>query len=140
MSGLTQAGQAMLFVLVRLVASALVYAFALPISADVVGLLMVLILLFSGVVNVRWIKGGAGMMLSELMLFFIPCVVDVIKYSDLFRKEGVQIVIAIAVGTILVMVATALAVHGGCQLENWLARCNVRSKRSGCADVKGHKS
>jgi len=137
--GLTQVGQAVLFVLVWLIASALVHALALPISAGVVGLFIVLILLFSGVINVRWIKSGAGWMLGELMLFFIPCVVAVIKYSDLFHKEGGQIVIAIAVGTILVMVATALSVRGGCRIENWLARRNSLSQHTGSVNVTGRK-
>ena len=66
--------------------------------------------------------------------------VAVIKYSDLFHREGFQIVIAIAVGTILVMVATALSVRGGCRIESWLARRNSLSQHTGSANVTGRKS
>ncbi|ARP90680.1 hypothetical protein CAL14_10500 [Bordetella genomosp. 9] len=101
----------------------------LPLAPGVVGLLAVLALLLSGAVRVEWIKGGANWMLNELVLFFIPSVVAVVKYSDLFRREGVQLVLAIGFGTLLVMAATALAVHAGRRLEDWLAQLARRQTR-----------
>lgn len=91
-------------------------------SPGVVGLLAVLGLLLSGKAEVGWVKDGADWLLGELVLFFIPCVVAVVNYLPLFRSEGVQLTIAVTVGTILVMAATALAVHAGCRLERRLAR------------------
>lgn len=92
------------------------------ISPGVLGMLAVLGLLLSGRAEVGWVKDGADWMLGELVLFFIPCVVAVMNYVPLFRAEGVQLTIAIAVGTVLVMAATALAVHAGCRLEHRIAR------------------
>ena len=91
-------------------------------SPGVVGLLAVLGLLLSGKADVGWVKDGADWLLGELVLFFIPCVVAVVNYLPLFRSEGVQLTIAVAVGTILVMAATALAVHAGCRLERRISR------------------
>lgn len=91
------------------------------ISPGVLGLLAVLALLLSGKAPVGWVKDGADWMLGELVLFFIPCVVAVVNYVPLFRAEGVQLTIAVVAGTVLVMAATALAVHAGCRLERRIA-------------------
>ncbi|SDP39362.1 Putative effector of murein hydrolase LrgA, UPF0299 family [Ralstonia sp. 25mfcol4.1] len=96
-------------------------------SPGVVGLLAVLGLLLSGKADVGWVKDGADWLLGELVLFFIPCVVAVVNYLPLFRSEGVQLTIAVAVGTILVMAATALAVHAGCRLERKIRRLHGQS-------------
>jgi len=92
------------------------------ISPGVIGLLGMLGLLLTGRAKVGWVKDGANWFLGELVLFFIPCVVAVVNYLPLFRREGVQLVVAVTVGTVLVMAATALAVHAGCRLETRLAR------------------
>lgn len=107
-------------VAIWLVAAALARVAGLAISPGVIGLLALLALLLSGRARPDWIEDGAQWLLGELVLFFIPCVVAVMQYGALFRREGVQIVLAVALGTVLVMAATALAVHLGCRLEQWL--------------------
>lgn len=107
-------------VAIWLAAAALARVAGLDISPGVIGLLAVLALLLSGRARADWIEDGAQWLLGELVLFFIPCVVAVMQYGALFRREGVQIVLAVALGTVLVMAATALAVHLGCRLEQWL--------------------
>ncbi|OZI37659.1 hypothetical protein CAL29_04500 [Bordetella genomosp. 10] len=122
-------GQSLFLVLAFAAAAWLTALLKLPLAPGVVGLLTVLGLLLAGIVRIEWIKGGANWMLNELVLFFIPSVVAVVKYFDLFRREGVQLVLAIAVGTLLVMAATALAVHAGRRLEDRLARLARRHAR-----------
>lgn len=109
-------------ILVWLMAAALVDVLSLPVSAGVVGLLLVLVLLLSGLVPVELVRLGADWMLGELVLFFIPAVVAVVEYGDLFRREGVALVGAVALGTVLVMISTAWAVRFGCGLEHRLVR------------------
>ncbi|ELW9531053.1 CidA/LrgA family protein [Burkholderia cenocepacia] len=132
MRGMRTVVQIVLLGAVWLAASYLVDAFSLPLSAGVLGLLFVLALLLSRVVRVDTFKGGADWLLNELILFFIPSVVAVMKYFQLFRQEGVQLVFAIAVGTLLVMVSTAFAVHAGVKLE---ARLRRRFRTSGAYDA-----
>ena len=95
-------------------------ALHLPISAGVIGLFMALAALLSGILKLQWIKSGADFVLGELVLFFIPCVVGLIKYQDLFRSQGWQLLSTIAIGTVCVMVATAYAVYLGFKLESLL--------------------
>ena len=101
-------------------AKELVDLLSLPISAGVLGLLGVLALLLSGLISTRALKDGADRLTGELILFFIPSVVAVVKYAALLRATGVQILVSIIVGTLLVMVTTAWAVHWGCLVESRL--------------------
>ena len=114
--------QILALMLVWWCASWLVTRLSLPISAGVAGLLLVLLLLLSGVLKVDRIGHGARLLLGELVLFFIPCVVSVVQHGRLFRDHGVALVSAVVIGTLLVMVTTALTVHLACALEHRLAR------------------
>ncbi|ALM86284.1 CidA/LrgA family protein [Bordetella sp. N] len=128
---LARLSQSLFLVVAFAAAAQLTEWLRLPLAPGVVGLLTVLALLFSGIVKVEWIKGGANWLLNELVLFFIPSVVAVVKYFDLFRREGLQLVLAIALGTLLVMAATALAVHAGRRLEDKLAQLARRQHPDG---------
>ncbi|WP_343552326.1 CidA/LrgA family protein [Pantoea sp.] len=82
----------------------------LPLPANVVGMVLLLLLIMTGVVPLRWVKAGANWLLAEMLLFFIPAVVAVVNYSDLLRAEGWRICVVIAVSTLLVLASTALVV------------------------------
>ncbi|WP_416224503.1 CidA/LrgA family protein [Acinetobacter sp. ANC 4910] len=94
--------------------------FHLPLSAGVIGLILLLFALMSGVIKLVWIKSGADFILAELVLMFIPCVVGLVKYKQLFLTQGWQLILAVVVGTICVMVMTAYSVHFGFKLEHKL--------------------
>ena len=94
--------------------------FHVPISAGVLGLFLALAALLCGVLKLDWIKGGADFVLGELVLFFVPCVVSLMKYQALFQSQGWQLISTIAIGTVCVMVATAYAVSIGFKWEHAL--------------------
>lgn len=94
--------------------------FNLPISAAVIGLFIVLIGLLSGFFKLTWIKTGSDFILGELVLFFIPCFIGLMKYRELFISEGWQLIVAVVIGTVCVMVVTAYSVYLGFKLENKL--------------------
>ena len=94
--------------------------FHVPISAGVLGLFLALAALLCGVLKLDWIKGGADFVLGELVLFFVPCVVGLLKYQALFKSQGWQLISTIAIGTVCVMVATAYAVSIGFKWEHAL--------------------
>lgn len=96
--------------------------FNLPISAAVIGLFIVLIGLMTGIFKLTWIKTGSDFILGELVLFFIPCFIGLMKYKTLFMTEGWQLILAVVIGTICVMVVTAYSVHLGFKLENKLKK------------------
>ena len=111
---------------IYLVADAASRHFHLPLPGGVLGLLTVVALLMSGVLKTEKIKRGADWFLAEMILFFVPMVAAVMQYTDLLRHEGLQLLVVIGVGTVLVMVSTALAVDLACRAERRLKRARVR--------------
>jgi len=94
----------------------------LPLPAGLIGLLVLAVLLFAGVIRSGWIRGGANWLLGEMLLFFIPAVLAVVQYPQLVRHDGWRICAVIGSSTVAVMVVTALVVDRIYRLELWLAR------------------
>lgn len=109
-----------LLILIWWMGSLIQKQFNLPISAAVIGLFMVLIGLMTGIFKLSWIKSGSDFILGELVLFFIPCFIGLMRYKDLFMTEGWQLIVVVVLGTICVMIFTAYSVHLGFKLEKKL--------------------
>lgn len=92
----------------------------LPISAGVLGLFSMLTLLLTGLLPLHWIKAGSDLILSELVLFFVPCVVGLINYQQLFIQQGWQLVLAVLLGSLCVLIVTAYTVFIGFKMEAWI--------------------
>ena len=114
-----------LLVLIWWLGSFIQQSLNLPISAGVIGLLLLTAALISGIFKLEWVKQGADLFLAELVLFFVPIVVGLIKYKQLLLTQGWQLAIAVIAGTICVMVCTAYCVFLGFKLE---AKLKNRSK------------
>lgn len=85
-------------------------ALALPVPGGVVGLAMLLLLLAARIVEPEWLQNGVRLLLGEMLLFFIPALLSLLDYGPLLRQEGVRILFAILLSTVLTMVATAYTV------------------------------
>ena len=114
-----------LLILIWWIGSIIQKQFNLPISAAVIGLFMVLIGLMTGIFKLNWIKSGSDFILRELVLFFIPCFIGLMKYKNLFMTEGWKLIVVVVLGTICVMVFTAYSVHIGFKLERKLKQRHV---------------
>ncbi|WP_329958859.1 CidA/LrgA family protein [Paraburkholderia sejongensis] len=101
----------------------------LPVPAGVVGLLVLLALLFCGGIAPRWVKAGADWLLSDMLLFFIPAAVAAVQYGGLFRADGWRLALVVIGGTLMVMVAVALAVDQAARLERRVALRRARATR-----------
>lgn len=109
--------QLSLLIFIWWISSLIQHALNLPVSAGVIGLLLVLMALLSGLFKLQWIKTGSDFILGELVLLFIPCVVGIIKYKDLLLTQGWQLILSVVIGTFCVMLATAYSVYFGFKLE-----------------------
>lgn len=114
-----------LLILIWWIGSIIQKQFNLPISAAVIGLFMVLIGLMTGIFKLNWIKSGSDFILGELVLFFIPCFIGLMKYKNLFMTEGWQLIVVVVLGTICVMIFTAYSVHISFKLERKLKQRHV---------------
>ncbi|HJV49448.1 MAG TPA: CidA/LrgA family protein [Geothrix sp.] len=88
-----------------------VHGLHLPLPGSVLGLGLLVLLLRTGLLPLAWIKEGADWLLAEMLLFFIPAVVAVVQYPSVILRAGWQLLVVILVGTVGVMVGTALVVE-----------------------------
>ncbi|CAD5107498.1 CidA/LrgA family protein [Zestomonas carbonaria] len=86
-----------------------------PLPGGVIGLALLLLAFASGKVQPAALKLGAGLLLAEMLLFFIPALMSLLDYGALVRQDGWRILLVIGVSTLLVMLSTALAVEWVCR-------------------------
>jgi len=95
----------------QLIGEVAVYALALPVPGPVLGMTLLL-----GAVALRrdWLtrlRPTAATLLTHLSLLFVPAGVGVMVHGTRLAAEGVAIMVAIVVSTVLALAATALTVR-----------------------------
>ncbi|MES4611187.1 MAG: CidA/LrgA family protein [Ewingella sp.] len=120
--------QVVLYAALYLVADRLVNLLHLPLPANVVGMFMLLLLIMSGILPLKWVKAGSRWLLAEMLLFFVPAVVAVVNYTSLLMVEGWKIFLVIAISTTLTLGITSLVVDRIYRLELRLAERKVRGE------------
>ncbi|WP_339220431.1 CidA/LrgA family holin-like protein [Paenibacillus sp. FSL W7-1332] len=78
------------------------------IPGSILGIVVVFILLEIKVLRLEWIELGANWLLAELLLFFIPAAVGIMKYFPMLEAEGLQILAVVLFSTVIVMVSSGL--------------------------------
>lgn len=79
---------------------------SLPVPGNVLGMGLLLLALWAGIVRVEWVEEAAELLLSHLALFFVPAGVGVMVYFDLIGRQWMPIVVATVVSTFVVMAVT----------------------------------
>jgi len=77
----------------------------IPLPGSIIGLLLLFLGLSLNIFSVKWIKQGAGFLLAFLPLLFVPTLVGIIKYPELFTGKGVLILLVVVISTIITMIA-----------------------------------
>lgn len=88
---------------------------AWPIPGGVVGLGLLLATFASGWVKPAALQLGAGVLMAEMLLFFIPALMSLLDYGGLLRNDGWRILLVIAFSTLAVMLVTAFTVEWVCR-------------------------
>ncbi|MGV2805414.1 CidA/LrgA family holin-like protein, partial [Clostridium perfringens] len=78
------------------------------IPGSILGIVVLFILLETKVLRLEWIELGANWLLAELLLFFIPAAVGIMKYFPMLEAEGLQILAVVLFSTVIVMVSSGL--------------------------------
>lgn len=105
------------------------------IPGSVIGLAILVFLLLTRIVPESAVRAGSGWLIGELLLFFIPPVVSVLKYQVMIREDGGMVLATVLGGTIMVMIGTANVVD---RVYRWEKRMN--EKRDQNAANKGEHS
>jgi holin-like protein len=86
-----------------------------PIPGGVIGLGLLLAAFATGWIKPAALQLGAGLLMAEMLLFFIPALMSMLDYGALLRSDGLRILAVIACSTLLVMLVTALTVEAVCR-------------------------
>lgn len=79
-----------------------------PIPGSIIGMILLLFGLHLRLIKLNWVQAGATLIISEMMLFFIPAVVGFMEYSWIFGIKGLSILFIVVSGTALMMIATGV--------------------------------
>lgn len=74
-----------------------------PVPSSVVGLLALTTVLLLGWLPTRHIERGARWLLGDMLLFFIPPLMALIRHQELFGWLGFKLAVAVVLGTLFVM-------------------------------------
>lgn len=88
---------------------------AWPIPGGVVGLGLLLATFASGLIKPAALQLGAGVLMAEMLLFFIPALMSLLDYGGLVRTDGWRILLVIGLSTLAVMLVTAFTVEWVCR-------------------------
>jgi holin-like protein len=102
--------QLLLLIAFWLLGEGLVRASHIPIPGAIVGMFLLLSLLMTNKLKVTSVVLGAEWLLTEMLLFFIPAVLVVLKHPEFFGLIGAKLLLTILFGTVIVMASTAFTV------------------------------
>lgn len=88
----------------------LALAMHLPIPGSVLGLGLLLLALLLNWVPEKALNIGAAWLIGDLLLFFIPPVISVLKYEGLLEHYGLKLLATLILGTVAVMLGTGFVV------------------------------
>jgi holin-like protein len=104
-TGLLQVGGLIVF---SLLINTLAAWLHFPIPGSILGMVILFLLLEFGVVRLNWVEIGASWLLAELLLFFIPSAIGVMKYSAMLESDGLRILAVVLLGTFAVIACSGL--------------------------------
>ncbi|MFJ7283358.1 CidA/LrgA family protein [Pseudomonas sp. NPDC099000] len=90
---------------------------AWPIPGGVIGMALLLLAFAVGGIKPAALQMGAGLLMAEMLLFFIPALMSLLDYGGLMRDDGWRILLVIGVSTLMVMLVTAFTVEGVVRLR-----------------------
>lgn len=85
--------------------------FGIPIPGNVLGMVLFLILLITGIVKLEMVDKIAKFLLDHLAFFFIPAGVNLLTNLDMLRGQWITIMSVIVLTTISVMVVTGWTIQ-----------------------------
>lgn len=109
--------QAVLFIAIWALGEAVVRQLSIPIPGSVLGMGALLAALEFRWISVRWFRRGAHGLLAHLLLFLTPAMLAVVNHRELISMTGLKLIVAVLVGTPLVMIGTAVVVEIGFRLQ-----------------------
>ncbi|RNB92410.1 murein hydrolase regulator LrgA [Brevibacillus fluminis] len=118
--------QICLILLFSLIGKAFVAYTHIGIPSSLIGLALLFFSLQLGVVRLNWVEAGAAILFADMLLFFVPAVVGIMKFPWLIGVKGLFVLLIVMCGTGLAMMVTGV-------VSDRLLRVRIRS-----GEVKTH--
>lgn len=80
----------------------------LPIPGSIIGMLLLFICFRFKMIPIQWVESGSNLLIKELLLFFIPSAVAIIRYRDILMTNGTGILAILILSTLMVIVFTGI--------------------------------
>ncbi|HHY21883.1 MAG TPA: CidA/LrgA family holin-like protein [Bacilli bacterium] len=80
--------------------------FDLFMPGSMIGMLILLLLLSTKVVKVKWIEEGTAFLLRHMPLVFLPVTVGILSFLDVFSGKGFLLIVVALISTYMVMIAS----------------------------------
>lgn len=81
--------------------------FHLPIPGSIIGMLLLFLLLLTGLLNERLLRGGSGFFLRHFSFFFLPLSVSAIVLGPYFIDYGWKLIVILVVSGLIGFIATS---------------------------------
>lgn len=81
-------------------------SFSLVIPGSIIGMILLFILLVTKIFNPKWIEQGTSLLLGHMPLLFLPVMVGILNYLDIFTGRGIVLVFITFVSSVLVFVVS----------------------------------
>lgn len=91
--------------------------FGLPVPGPVIGMVLMLLSFLVKDNLINRVRPSAGVLLANLSLLFVPAGVGIMRHGQRFLNEGVAIMIALVVSTVIAMIVTAYVII---LMQKWL--------------------
>lgn len=85
--------------------------FNVPIPGNVIGMVLLLIALLTGIIKLESIENVTDFLLKHLAFFFVPAGIGVISSFDIIKSSLIPMLIVIILSTIIVIAVTGITVQ-----------------------------
>lgn len=74
---------------------------SLPIPGNVLGMIFLFLLLWSGVIQLQWVEKASSLLTKHLAFFFIPISVGMMTLGKLFMDSGLALLFILFISTFI---------------------------------------
>jgi holin-like protein len=82
-----------------------------PLPAGVLGLLLFLAALMTGVVKLQWVEETADLMVRHMLLLFVPLLAGLTVMGDVLRHDALALIASVVVSLVAVLLTTGGLAH-----------------------------
>ncbi|MGF9909920.1 CidA/LrgA family protein [Brevibacillus porteri] len=83
----------------------------IPLPGNLVGMLLLTLGLCMGWIRMDWVEQAGIFLIRHMLLFFVPIIVGVASYLNVFTQNPLPIILSMVLGPLLVMLVTGVVVQ-----------------------------